>query len=85
MEKYQGGRFGFFNQDMKTEVKTKVRRLLTWWAVSSLLVLALFAGFWFWYGMPKGPDGVVKTWIEMVGISLIAPPIVWLIGKATIG
>jgi len=48
-------------------------------------VLVLFAGFWFWYGMPKGPDGIFKTWIMINSISLIAPAIVWLIGKAIIG
>lgn len=77
--------FEFLSKNLKSEVKTKLRRLLIGWAVWSVLVLVLFAGFWFWYGMPKGPDGVFKTWIMMIGISLIAPPIVWLIGKATIG
>ena len=63
----------------------KCRRLLIWWVVWSSLVLVLFAGFWFWYGMPKGPDGIIRTWIQMISISLITPPIVWLIGKAIIG
>ncbi|MEJ2267227.1 MAG: hypothetical protein P8X95_27605 [Anaerolineales bacterium] len=77
--------FEFFNKSLKDEIKTKAKRLLLGWAVWSVLVLALFAGFWFWQGMPQGPDGAIRTWVMMLGISVIAPPIVWLIGKAMIG
>ena len=77
--------FKFLNTALKTEIKTRARRLLIGWAIWSILVFILFAGFWFWHGMPKGPDGIIRTLIMMIGISVIFPPVVWVIGKATIG
>ncbi|MBD3276670.1 MAG: hypothetical protein GF388_00065 [Candidatus Aegiribacteria sp.] len=78
-------RFEFLNSSLKDEIRTKTKRLLIGWAIWSVLVLALFAGFWLWGGMPHGPDGVFRTWAMMIVISVIAPPVVWLIGKAIIG
>jgi hypothetical protein len=75
----------FLNRDLRTEIKTKVKRLLISWAIFSFLLLLLFAGFWFWHGAPLGPDGTLKTWVEMIVISVLTPPAVWLIGKAIIG
>ena len=73
------------NQSLRKEIRTKAKRLLIGWAICSCLVLLLFVGFWLWGGAPKGPDSALKTWGTMIVISVIAPPMVWLIGKATIG
>jgi hypothetical protein len=51
----------------------------------SCLVLVLFLGIWLWYGMPKGPEGMLRNLSMMLVISILAPPIVWIIGRITIG
>ena len=75
----------FLKRGLRSEIKTKGKRLLIGWAIFSFLVLLLIAGFWLWHGMPQGPDGTLKTWLEMVVTSILIPPVVWLVGKAIIG
>ena len=71
--------------NFKTEFKTNVRRLLIGWLICSCLIFAMFVGYWIWSGMPRGPHGLLMTFIEQAIISIIVPPVVWLIGKAFIG
>lgn len=60
-------------------------RFLIWWAVWSSLVLLLFVGIWISCGMPRGPDGLILNALTALVISILAPPVVWIIGKVTIG
>ena len=77
--------FEFLNKSVKNEVKTKAKRLLIGWAIWSCIVLLFFVGFWFWHGMPTGPQGLTESWVMIIVISALAPPVAWLIGKAIIG
>jgi len=63
----------------------KARRLLIVWGVCSLILYLAFVIFWMWSGTPRGPEGLLRTFLEAAVICLLAPPVVWLIGKATIG
>ncbi len=77
--------FEFLNKSGKEEFRIKLKRLLIGWAVCSCMLFILFAAFWIWRGVPEGPEGIAGTWIMTGIISVLAPPIVWIIGKALIG
>lgn len=71
---------------LKDELKIKFRRLLIGWSMWSCLVLLFVVGIWLYMGgIPKGADGCIETWIELIVLSVVTPPVVWIIGKLWIG
>lgn len=76
---------GFSGARVGEGFEIKIKHLLIGWVAWTSLLIVLFAILWFWNGMHKGPEGMVRTLAVFVVISVLAPPIVWIIGKIMIG
>jgi hypothetical protein len=67
--------------DLKEETGTRFRHLALIWVISSCVIFAAFVVFWTIRGLPSGPDGLGRTFVEVLIISIVTPPIIWLVGK----
>jgi hypothetical protein len=68
-------------QDLRNEIRTGFRRFAVIWLISSCVIFAAFIAFWAVRGLPSGPDGLGRTFAEVLIISVVTPPIIWLTGK----
>lgn len=66
-------------KDFLEDLKRDVRKFLWFWLIGSIVVFVASMALWFWWGWPGDQALVIRTLLEITVISVVAPPVVWLI------
>ena len=68
--------------DLKTELRQKARKFLIFWAIGSSVIFVGLTIYWLLTSAPTSLVPALQMLSEYLTISLVVPPLIWLIRMA---
>ncbi|MEJ2722449.1 MAG: hypothetical protein P8181_15120, partial [bacterium] len=55
------------------------KRFFRFCGTGAAAILAVFLVFWMWNGPPASPGTAARSFLSVLAVAVVLPPIVWLI------